>query len=264
MENISFIQRVVNLFFTPSHAFDGFNEDVSYKDWLYPLIISSLALIILPYLFLDISLDEGSYQMDKAIRSIQNNSDIPEDTGAEIVEGMREAKDKIEDARANPYAFRHIWPKVFIPIAILLSSAVFALVLKLVGNFGMGGQVKFLQLFTVVMMSYLVGGNGMLMNMLAGAGTLELLAKTPLIIMKESTQMMLGPGLLFDSIDSFVKQFVNQLDVFRIWGMIVMGFGFAKLYNKSTATGIMAVGLPWLIFVSIGAALLQSNPATAG
>ncbi|MCF6238583.1 MAG: hypothetical protein L3J79_07195, partial [Candidatus Marinimicrobia bacterium] len=102
------------------------------------------------------------------------------------------------------------------------------------------------------------------MNMIPGVGTLELLIKTPLIIMKESTDLLFSPGLIFDEIDSFLKQFLNQLDVFRIWGMVVMGFGFAKLYNRPTAMGMIAVGIPWLIMVSIGAALLQANSMSAG
>jgi len=102
------------------------------------------------------------------------------------------------------------------------------------------------------------------MNSIPGVGTLELMVKTPLILMKDSTNLVLSPGLMFDEIDSFFKQFLNQLDVFRIWGMVVMGFGFATLYNKSTATGIMAVGLPWLILVSIGAALMKANSMVIG
>ncbi len=264
MENISFIQRIVNLIFTPSKAFEGFTEGVSYKDWLYPLIIVSIAAIVLPYSYLDISLDEGEYQLKKGIQSVENNPDIPEERATAIIEGMMKMQDNIDDVRENPFAFKFLWPKIFIPIALMVMSAFFALVLMLVGNFGMGGKVKFFQLFTVVMLSYLIGGNGMLANSLPGIGTLELLVKTPLILLKESTAMMLSPGVLFDSIDSFLKQFVNQLDIFRIWGMIIMGFGFAKLYNKSTATGIMAVTFPWLILVSLGAALLRANPATAG
>jgi hypothetical protein len=114
------------------------------------------------------------------------------------------------------------------------------------------------------MMSYLISGNGFFMNSIPGVGTLELMVKTPLILMKDSTNLVLSPGLMFDEIDSFFKQFLNQLDVFRIWGMVVMGFGFATLYNKSTATGIMAVGLPWLILVSIGAALMKANSMVIG
>ena len=83
-------------------------------------------------------------------------------------------------------------------------------------------------------------------------------------MIKESTSLALSPGLLFDEIDTFLKHFANQLDLFRVWGMVVMGFGFAKLYNKPTATGIMAVGFPWLILVSIGAALLKANSAFMG
>ena len=60
------------------------------------------------------------------------------------------------------------------------------------------------------------------------------------------------------------RHFFNQLDVFRIWGVAVMGFGFAKLYNKSTATGMIAVGIPWLILVSIGAALIKANSMITG
>ena len=143
-------------------------------------------------------------------------------------------------------------------------TAFFSAILLLIGNFGMGGKIKFFQIFTVVMTSYLIGGNGFFMNMIPGVGTLELLVKTPLIVMRESTDMIFSPGLMFETVDSFVKQFLNQLDIFRIWGAAVMGFGFAKLYNKSTATGMIAVGVPWLILVSIGAALMQANTAFAG
>ena len=128
----------------------------------------------------------------------------------------------------------------------------------------MGGKVKFFQMFTMVMMTYLIGGNGFFMNSIPGVGTLELMVKAPLILLKESTNLVLSPGLMFDEIDTFFKQFLNQLDIFRIWGMVVMGFGFAKLYNKSTATGIMAVGFPWLILVSVGAALLNANAVLMG
>ncbi|NQV42788.1 MAG: YIP1 family protein [Candidatus Marinimicrobia bacterium] len=264
MESISFLQRIINLFFTPSKAFDGFADGVSYKDWLYPLLIVTAGLVILPLFYRDISLDEGEYRLKQAIRSIENNADIPEERRTAILEKMYDGEDKIADSRENPLAFRNMWGYVFIPLMIFVMAAFFAAILLLVGNFGMGGKVKFFQMFTMVMMTYLIGGNGFFMNMLPGVGTLELLAKTPLIIMKESTSLVLSPGLIFDEIDTFLKHFLNQLDIFRIWAMVVMGFGFAKLYNKPTATGIMAVGFPWLILVSIGAALIKANSVAMG
>jgi len=146
----------------------------------------------------------------------------------------------------------------------MIMTAFFSAILLLVGNFGMGGKVKFLQIFSMVMMTYLIGGNGFFMNMIPGVGFLELLIKTPLIVIKESTDMVFSPGLMFENVDSFLKQFLNQLDVFRIWGMVLMGFGFSRLYNKPTATGMIAVGIPWLIMVSLGAALLQANARVMG
>ena len=264
MENTSFLQRIINLFFIPSKAFDGLVDGVSYKDWLYPLLIVTAGIMILPLFYRDISLDEGEYRLKQTIRSIENNADIPEERKTAILEKMYDGQDKIEDSRENPMAFRNMWGYVFIPLMVFVMTAFFAAILLLVGNFGMGGKVKFFQMFTMVMMTYLIGGNGFFMNMIPGVGTLELMIKTPLIIMKESSNLVLSPGLVFDEIDTFFKHFLNQLDIFRIWGMVVMGFGFAKLYNKPTATGIMAVGFPWLILVSIGAALLKANSVAMG
>ena len=264
MENISFLQRLVNLFFTPSKAFDGYQDSVSYKDWLYPLIIVTVSLYILPQFYRDISFYEADQRLTKIERSIANNPDLPEDRKVEIMDGMSEAREKVSDAQENPLAFRNMWGYLIMPVMLFVMTAFFAAILLLIGNFGMGGKATFFQMFSVVMLTYLISGNGIFMNMIPGVGTLELLVKTPLIIIKESTDMLLSPGLLFDEIDSFFKEFLNQLDAFRIWGMVVMGFGFAKLYGKSTASGIVAVAIPWLILVSIGAAMLRANGMFAG
>lgn len=264
MSIASFIQRLINLFLAPSKAFDDLVDGISYKDWLYPLIIATLGIVILPLFFRDVSYYEAEQRLIRTERTIASNPDIPEERREMIDERMAEARDKITDSRDNPLALRNMWGYLLIPVMLFIMTAFFSAILLLVGNFGMGGTVKFFQIFTVVMMTYLISGNGFFMNMIPGVGTLELMIKTPLIVIKESTDMLFSPGLIFEDIDSYFKQFLNQLDIFRIWGMIVMGFGFARLYNKSTVTGMIAVGIPWLILVSIGAALMQSNSLVAG
>ena len=264
MDKMSFLQRIVNLFFTPSKAFDGLAEGVSYKDWLYPLIIVTMGMIILPLVFRDVSINEAEERFIRIERSLSNNPDIPEERLEQVNAGMRDAREKITDSREHPFAFRNLWGYLLIPVMYFISAAFFSAVLMLVGNFGMGGKVKFFQMFTMVILTYLIGGNGFLMNMAPGVGTLELLVKAPLIAIKESTDMIFSPGLIFEEIDTYLKHFLNQLDVFRIWGMVVMGFGFAKLYNKPTSSGIVAVGMPWLILVAIGAALVKANSLMMG
>ncbi len=264
MENASFLQRFVDLFFSPGRAFDSLVDGVSFKDWLYPLIIVTFGIVVLPMFYRDISFYEADQRMLRTERTIANNSDISDENRAKIDERMADAREKISDSRDNPLALRNMWGYLLIPAMLFVMTAFFSAILLLVGNFGMGGQVKFFQVFTMVMMTYLIGGNGFFMNMISGVGTLELLIKTPLIVMRESTDMLFSPGLIFEDIDSFFKQFLNQLDVFRLWGVAVMGFGFAKLYNKPTATGMIAVGIPWLILVSIGAALMKANSMIAG
>mgnify|MGYP002640217803 CR=1 FL=1 len=264
MESISFLQRIVNLIFTPSKAFDGLTDGVTYKDWLYPLIIVTLGLIILPLFFRDVSFYEADQRLERIERSISSNPDMPEETRIQVQDNMAEAREKVADSLENPFALRNLWGYALIPVMYFIMTAFFAAILLLIGNFGVGGKVKFFQMFTVVMMTYIIGGNGMFMNMIPGVGTLELLVKTPFIMMKESTNMLFSPGLLFDEIDSFIQNFLNQLDIFRIWGVIVLGFGFAKLYNKSTASGIITVTIPWLILVAIGAALAKANALAMG
>lgn len=262
MEKMSLLQRMINLLFTPSKAFDDLTSGVSLKDWLYPLLIVTAGIIILPLFFRDVSLAEGEYRLNQTEKAIMNNPDIPEESKTNYLEKINDAQAKIEDLRENPFALRNMWGPLLVPVMLFAMTAFFAAILLLVGNFGMGGKVKFFQMFTMVIMTYLISGNGFFMNMIPGVGTLELIVKTPLIIMKESTNLVLSPGLLFDELDTFLKHFINQLDIFRLWGVAVMGFGFARLYNKSTATGIMAVGFPWLILISVAAALMKANSMT--
>ena len=264
MEQTSFLQRIVDLFFSPGKAFDYLKEGVSFKDWLYPMIIVVLGIIILPLFSRDISLYEAERRIHETEQRIMSNPDIPEERLQVFEERMADAREKIKDSKENPFAFRNLWGYLLVPVMLFVQAAFFAAVLLMVGNSGMGEKVKFFQIFTVVMSTYLIAGSGFFMNMIPGVGTLELLVKTPLIVMRESTDMLLSPGLMFDTIDSFFKQFLNQLDLFRVWGMAVMGFGFAKLYNKSSATGMVAVGIPWLILVAVGAALINANNAVVG
>jgi len=264
MEATSFLQRFVDLFFSPGRAFDSLVDGVSYKDWLYPLIIVTLGIVVLPLFFRDVSYYEAEQRLIKTERAIASNPDIPEESRVQIEERMADARDKIADSQENPLALRNMWGFLLIPVMLFIMTAFFSAILLLIGNFGMGGKVKFFQIFTMVIMTYLISGNGFFMNMIPGVGTLELLVKTPLIVMRESTDMLFSPGLIFEELDSFFKQFLNQLDVFRIWGVAVMGFGFAKLFNKSTVTGMIAVGVPWLVLVLVGAALMGANSAISG
>ncbi|MCF7824467.1 MAG: hypothetical protein K9N35_09895 [Candidatus Marinimicrobia bacterium] len=264
MEKSSFLQRFVDLFFTPSKAFDDLLEGVSYRDWLYPLIVVTLGIIILPLFFRDVSFYEAEQRLVRTERSIASNQDIPEESRARIEERMADTREKISDSKEHPFALRNMWGYLLIPVMLFIMTAFFSAILLLIGNFGMGGKVKFFQVFTMVMMTYLISGNGFFMNMIPGVGTLELIIKTPLIVIKESTDLLFSPGLIFEELDTFIKQLLNQLDIIRLWGVVVMGFGFARLYNRSSLAGMIAVGIPWLVLISIGAALMKANSLVSG
>ena len=106
MENISLIQRIVNLFFTPSKAFDGLSNGVSYKDWLYPLLIVTAGIAILPLFYRDISIDEGQYRLIQTERAISNNPDYSDEQKTIMLEKISGYQEKVEDARENPWALQ--------------------------------------------------------------------------------------------------------------------------------------------------------------
>ena len=264
MERHSFGQTVLAIFLAPTQAFNNLVDGATWKDWVYPLIVVSVILSLVPLSYRAITLDEAEYRLKRAEKQIMSNPDISEAQKENIVKRFDKGRDQLEAARENPWAPKQLLGYLLIPVTILVLSSLFALILLAIGNFGMGGKVTFFQMLSAVLLSYLIGGSGIMFNMTQGIGSLETVIKAPFIIMKEGTDVVFSLGLLFESLDSFVKVFLNELDVFRIWSTVVLGIGFARLYNKSTGTGIVTVMIPWLIFIALGAAMMRLNGMAMG
>lgn len=262
MQNQSLGQTILAVFLAPTQAFDGIKESVSWKTWVYTLLIVSLVISVVPLAYRDIALDEAESNLKK--REKQVMADIPEEQAGRAREQFDKYFDRIRDARENPWSLKQLAGYLLIPLVILVLSSIFGLVLMGVGNFGMGGKVSFQQMLSVVLLSYFIGGSGFFLNMLQGVGTLELLVKLPFILIKQGTDMSFSPGLLFESLDSYIKVFINQLDLFRLWSIAVLGIAFAKLYDKSLSTGISVVFIVWLIFTALAAGGIYMNQALVG
>ncbi len=263
-ERQSFGKTVMALFLAPGQAFDHLLENATWRDWVYPLIVVSLLLSLVPLSYRSISLYEAQTRLESMEKKIMSNPDIPEQQKVKIQERFDKGREHIRAAKETPWAFKQLIGYLLIPVTLMVLSALFAIILWMVGNFGMGGQVRFTQLFAAVLLSYLIGGSGMFFNMSQGIGSLELILKAPLILIKEGTDVTFSLGLLFDSLDNWFKVFLNQIEVFRVWAVVVLGMGFARLYRKSMGTGIVSVSLVWLVLTAIGAFLMRLNGMAAG
>ncbi len=261
MEQQTLGQTILAIFLAPTKAFEGIAAGVTWKTWVYPLIIVSIILSVVPLVYRDISLSEGEYKLKQAEkRWAETRERVPVERQEKIDARFEKGRKRLEDAKENPWQLKQLAMYLLIPVTLWVLSALYALILMGVGNFGMGGKVPFFQLFSVVMLSYLIGGSGYFFSMAQGIGSLEVIVKAPFIIMKESSALAFSPGLFFDKLDSFIKIFLNQLDLFQIWATAVLGIGFARLYGKSTGTGIVTVGIVWLILTAVGSGLIALNP----
>jgi len=260
MEHQSFFQRMLNIFLAPTEAFKDLTESVTWRDWVSPLVFISVVLAVAPRFFQDIKMDETMRMINRQEKALLDNPNIPDDRKADIQERFDDGRTNINEARENPWKLKNQWGYILLPVYLFIFFSVWSLLLLVIGNFGMGGKSTFFQVFTVVALSYYIGGNGMLMQMSEGIGSLELIIKTPLIMAKESTQILFSPGLFMDSTASFLGRFINQFDIFRLWSVIVLGIGFATLYKRSYATGVWTVGALWLALTALGAGLMGLFP----
>lgn len=255
MERQSFLQRLLNVFLSPTKAFDDIAEKATWQDWVWPLVLISVVLALVPRFYQDIKLNEALTMIQKQERSIMDNPNVPDDRKADIQQRFDKARGNILDAKEHPWKLKYVWGVILYPVYLFVFVSIFAVLLMLIGNFGMGEKVRFFQVFTIVMLSYYIGGNGALLQMPEGIGVLETIVKTPLILAKHSSSVYLSPGLFMDNTTTFLGRFLNQLDIFRLWSVAVLGIGFAKVYRRPISTGIWTVGALWLVLTALGAGL---------
>jgi hypothetical protein len=101
---------------------------------------------------------------------------------------------------------------------LLVSGILFAIF-----NAGMGGEARFKQVFTVMVHSSVIGALGA-----AFAG--------PLNYYRGSVASPATLGALLPMLDekSFMGKLAGMVDLFTIWGMVVLAIGLAVLYRRKT------------------------------
>lgn len=101
---------------------------------------------------------------------------------------------------------------------LLMSGILFAIF-----NAAMGGEARFKQVFTVLVHSSVIGAVGA-----AFAG--------PLNYVRGSVQSPATLGALLPMLDdtSFLGKLAGMIDLFTIWGTVVLAIGLAVLYRRKT------------------------------
>ena len=130
---------------------------------------------------------------------------------------------------------------VFVPLMMLIIAGV----LMVMANFVFGGTATFKQLFSVAAHAQMVG---IIFGLLI---VVILFLKDPADVDLQNP-IASNLGLLIPiETSKFLHRFAISLDIFSLWQVYLLGTGAAICGRLSKAKGIMAIGIPWLVWVLI-------------
>ena len=226
--------RIGNVFVSPSKTFRSIRDEQT--KWLDYLV--TFALIIALAIIMSILI-----------------SDVVKDVTADAIRKMDRIPDSQKEMaiqRATSTTSRTIQLAtqiVFQVVGILLG----ALLIWMVGNFIGGGELKYGKVLAT----------SLFIQMIAIP---EIILKTILILQKESVAVYIGFGSLVQNANqsSFLVQFVNQLEFFAIWRVILWILAFKTLYNFSTKKSSTLVIATMLIGFLLMAGLATMNAGRFG
>jgi len=221
-EELGIGARIVGVFFNPEKIFTYLR---SKPDIWIPLIIIILFGIIASATLYDIAIDTQ-------IQKIEQNPNIPDERKDLIIDSM-------ESRREGTWRYISIF--VFPSVGAVVMVSLVALVFLFIGNVLLGGQSKFKQIFSVYAYAYLI------------PTILGSIVKIPLILQKKSIDVHTSLAIFLpdDASKTTLYRFLDSLDVFTLWFLIVFGIGFSILYRMTKGKGIATVFTTWLIWVLI-------------
>lgn len=213
----SLFARIIGIFINPRETMD---DIAARPSWIVPMVLLILTSALSVLLLQEAIMDKAVVEMTKS---------NPNMTQEQIDQAM-------------PFVKGVTWISVLVGVPLI--NLIFAGLFIFIGNVILGGQTNFKTAFSVTCWSGLISvlGSLILIPIMRASG--ELISPTSLSFLDSSGDE--GSPLFF---------LFSQIDLFRIWGMIVLGLGFAAAYKFTSQKGIAVAMTVWGIFVVIGTAL---------
>ncbi len=238
-EPLSMVERLTNVFFSPSKTFNDLNRDNSW--WAAWLLISVFAFL---FMF--------AVQQKVGFEQITRNEIAASPKAQETMEKLTpEAREQriqmsVGITKGISYAF---------PLTILITGAIIAAVLMATFNFGLGTEMSFNTVLAVLFYAWVPGILKSILaavSLFAGADPEGFNIRNP-----AATNI----GFFFTRADHPVlHSMFSWVDVFAIWYIILLGIGFSCVtkVKRSTATSVIAgwyivcalVGTGWVALFS--------------
>ncbi len=231
---LSSLERLVKIFHSPGEVFD----DIKARPSWFLALAATIILVTISSLAIWSQMDFDASTRE-AISAI--GFEVPEET----IEKQVEASEKTWFIQP---IFRGA---VLTPIILVIAAALFFLTMKMVGS-----DISFLATYSTTLYAYFPGKAVYSVLLAVLAVTQGPVTEMGLItLLKSSVAGFLpqGSNLATVTLGSFV-------DVFRIWGIILLIIGLSTVGKVSRGRAAFAVLIPWIlaVVVSTGLALLPS------
>ncbi|MEK6397228.1 MAG: YIP1 family protein [Terriglobus sp.] len=230
------VERSLNMFYAPTKTFADLRRS---KSWWLPFLI----LTLFGYMFTATALTKVGPR-GLAEGSIRNN---PTQT-----EKMQNATPEDRARIINVTAIGMQVSLMAWPVFMLVFSAIGALLLWVGFNFILGGSATYTGMFAVSVFSFL-------------PGILRSVLGTAVILFGDTENFNLNdpigtnPGFYMGSDASvFLKTLLSSIDLFSLWALILMAVGGAIVARVKVKSGVLMVGIVWLLFVVGKAAIVAA------
>lgn len=132
------------------------------------------------------------------------------------------------------------WTMALTPVGLAIYVFFLSGVLFFVFNILLGGSSTFKKMLSVFCYSALVG-------------VPEMIIKTPLILAKKTLKVHTDLALFLpvDWSDSFLYMVLDQIDLFTIWQVVLLGIGTSVIYNFSLKKSLNTIVVLWILLVLI-------------
>lgn len=225
--NVSYFTKILSVFWEPSKTFNAISKKISIIDIIIPLLLIVITSWVTTPIIKPI--------VKKTIRTrIEQIDKLPDEKKAEIIEKQIKQQDSF-------------WGYVMAPIFVIISSLVLGGIFLFVGNFGLGGEVKFLPVWGVVAYSSLA-------DLIASA------VKVPLMVQKGTLEVYTSIAIFLQDNGSFLFRFAKHLDIFSLWKLILVSIGLSVLYKKKLSNVLIIIMIIWVVYCAAVAGMAGLLP----
>ncbi len=214
-KDMNIFSRIWNVFVAPASTFEAVKKS---PKWVVPLILSLLimgvAMFFLTPIVIEESKDKTAEQLEKRGMTDQTQIDQTLEQSAKV-------------------------QKVVIAPSAVIAGAIFTFILAalwlFVSNVLAGGSAKYTQVLGVYAYTGFIS-------------LLGFLIKFPLIWSQKTMNIHFSPAtfLADSSSDTFLYKVLAKLDLFSIWGMVVLGIGLAIVAGLKPKKVI-----PWVVILYV-------------